>query len=201
MSESTPDDMSRPELEAEVRNLRNRISDLEEDISRVESNYATEQLINLLIQRLTNEDIDFTADPFDNLDVIADLQNTITEMEGEVAQLDAEVAENNSKREKVAAIVQFALNKRDGNPVVKLTPQEIKGATGISRRYAYDLCDDLPEEYDWILSPHEMQQYGEIELDHEKMGRKIGVDCEGVHGTQAPVNKFTTATSQDGGEE
>ena len=70
----------------------------------------------------------------------------------------------------------------------------------MSRRYAYDLVDELPKEYAWIHDGQSLKQYGEAEMDKGEMPKSLAVDFEGVHGPPCPVNTFTTTISNEGAE-
>jgi len=130
---------------------------------------------------------------------VDDLATRLDELEAENERLRSRVdsTSTSGKEQKVQDIVQFADNARGNDPAVKLTAKDIKGATGCSTRYAYDLMDDLPTEYDWMLSPQEMLQYGSIEIDNHDQ-RRLGVDIEGVHSSGCPLNKFNNETSEEG---
>lgn len=128
---------------------------------------------------------------------ITELESRVDDLEAETERLRTRLSDSGGKAEKVAAIVHYAQNKRSGQPVVQLDAEEVKGATGCSRRYSYDLLDTLPDEYDWILSQDEIRQYGELELDTGKMPKRLGVDFEGVHTTPVPVHLFTTRVGGD----
>lgn len=111
------------------------------------------------------------------------------EVEDEVERLRSRLENADGKPQKVSEIVRQANRLRDGRPAVKLTYRDIVGATGCSERYAYDLMDRLPTEYDWFLTPDEMKQYGSLEIDNNNE-RRLGVDFEGVHSSGCPLNKF-----------
>lgn len=129
------------------------------------------------------------------------LSETVESLEKENQRLRARLDDSEGGKEgKVTAIVEYANNARNGAPAVKLTYKEIVGATGCSNRYAYDLMDRLPEEYDWFLTPEEMRQYGSIELDNTDE-RRLGVDFEGVHSSGCPLNKFNNGERSKGGSE
>ena len=64
-------------------------------------------------------------------------------VQSRVAALGDLGAERTSKEEKIAAVLTFAFNKGDGESKVSVTPQEIRGCTGVSRRYAYDLVEEI----------------------------------------------------------
>lgn len=124
----------------------------------------------------------------------------INELENNQQRIESRFDDSDGKSSKVAEIVRFAANARsEGQPAIKLTAKDIKGATGCSRRYAYDLMDDLPTEYDWFLTPQEMKQYGSLEIDNSGE-RRLGVDFEGVHSSGVPLNKFTTRNGREGEE-
>lgn len=132
---------------------------------------------------------------------VDEVLNRLDELEAENERLQARIDSGGGKAAKVGQIVRYADNAKDsGSPAIKLTAKEIQGATGCSRRYAYDLMDDLPDEYDWFLTPQEMRQYGSIQIDNADE-RRLGIDFEGVHSTGCPVNKFTTSDGQEAGSE
>ena len=118
---------------------------------------------------------------------VDDLDDDVEALRADVARLSARVGEANGKDQKVRAIVRFAENKREpGQPVVKVTPAEVKGATGCSRRWSYSLVDDLPDDYEWLLSPDDMRTYGSLEREDDR--KVLGVDFDGVHSTGVPVH-------------
>jgi len=135
------------------------------------------------------------------VDRINDLADRVDDLEAENDRLRSRLKSSASrgKDQKVADIVQFADNARGADPAIKLTAKDIKGATGCSTRYAYDLMDDLPEEYDWFLTPQEMTQYGSLEVDNVDE-RRLGVDFEGVHSSGCPLNKFNNGSGQEGSQ-
>ena len=76
---------------------------------------------------------------------------------------------------------------------------KIVTVTGVSRRYAYDLIDGLPDQYHWILSRDEarQQQYGSAEIDSGTQSKRLVIDFERLHNDPAAVNKFTTAREEE----
>lgn len=117
----------------------------------------------------------------------------------EVAQLQAQTDMttdgSETKETKVRDIVQAAENRREGDQaVVMLTARDIVTATGCSRRYAYDLIEDLPEEYVWIWSRRQARksQFASHEIKADGQTKAIGVHFEGLHNDAVAVNKFTT---------
>lgn len=130
-----------------------------------------------------------------------DLREEVVELRSTVDDLVSIMESDGGKEQKVRDILHYAVRKRNDQPVVIVKPGEVRGATGCSRRYSYDLIDELPTQREWLLSPDEMQQYGSLEIDTDAQDKRMGVDFEGVHGDPAPVNKFTTGTTGSGGEE
>lgn len=66
-----------------------------------------------------------------------------------LSQLEAQVdviqqsTDPSTKAEKVATVLAFAANKAAADGKVAVTPAEIRGCTGVSRRYAYDLVETI----------------------------------------------------------
>lgn len=142
---------------------------------------------------------------FRAVDRFEHLEERVDELESEnqmlrhtVEQLTDIGEEKSTKEEKIAAIVTWAQRQAADETAdrVAVTARDIVGVTGVSRRYAYDLIDDLPGEYDWLLDRSRVSQYGDLEIDQDGQTRAVIVDCEQLHEDDAAVNKFTTATSQ-----
>jgi hypothetical protein len=77
---------------------------------------------------------------------------------------------------------------------------KIATVTSVSRRYAYDLVDDLPENHHWILTRSQARerQFGSVEIDDGKQTTAIVIDFEALHSDPESVNKFTTAREGEG---
>jgi len=98
-------------------------------------------------------------------------------------------------------MLQFAENRaQNPDDRVALKCNDITGATGVSRRYAYDLIDELPERYECFNDRSDIGQYGDLEISRETQDRALVVDLEVVHTDGRGVNKFTTRTTENGGE-
>jgi hypothetical protein len=107
------------------------------------------------------------------------------------------------KRGKVEAIISYAENKRtQDQPAVVLSAQEIKGATGCTRRYAYDIIEEYSEDFAFLVDRENLTQYGELEMaNREDRGRGLAVVFDAsVHTDLEGVNRFTTRVEADGGE-
>ncbi|WP_255170122.1 hypothetical protein [Natrononativus amylolyticus] len=132
-------------------------------------------------------------------DRIGDLKRENDELRQRLTALEARVnvveGGKSTKDGKIRQIVAKAenLRKKDQGAVV-LTARDIVGATGVSRRYAYDLIDDLPEKHHWVITRTEARdrQFGNVEIDANKQTKAIVVDCEALHSDPEAVNKFTT---------
>jgi hypothetical protein len=98
--------------------------------------------------------------------------------------------EPTSKEEKFAAILAFAENKHNGSAKVALSPQEVRGYTGVSRRYAYDLIDEMAD----VVAGVEVREATDVKTGSgtEHKGKALLVDCEAVHHNGGGVNEFTT---------
>jgi regulator of replication initiation timing len=180
---------------------------MSESVSRAELEaMSRDELIDVIVeldQRVTQQKallVNVIEDKKELQDTVDNIVDRVDELEAENNRLRTRIEDSDGKDAKVAAIVEYAANKRGSKPAVKLDWREIRGASGCSRRYAYDLMDDLPDEYAWFLTPAEMTQYGSIEIDNEDE-RRLGIDFEGVHSTACPVNKFTTPSEGEGGRD
>jgi len=66
---------------------------------------------------------------------------------------------SSSKDGKVRQIVAGAENNRTGDQAaVVMDAAKIVTVTGVSRRYAYDLIEDLPKQHHWILTRSEARE-------------------------------------------
>jgi hypothetical protein len=134
------------------------------------------------------------------VDHIRELERELAEMrriiDGHAEQLerfDDIGAEKSSKEAKIAQIVQFADNQRSTDQdAVTVLPKSIKGVVGVSRRYAYDLVDDLVVEFDWALDPQEQPR----RVDQDTPQRGVIIDFERLHEDHGSVNKFTTRITE-----
>jgi len=91
-------------------------------------------------------------------DTIDDLEAENNRLRDRVAELEQRVADleptdpEDGKDGKVAQIVSYAHNRWDGQGVgVLVKAEEIEGAVGCSRRYAYDLIDSVGRDYAWAI--------------------------------------------------
>lgn len=178
----------------------------------VDESVDDDQALSMAFRRFVNniagtgEDPDVevfeaTARALDKMDA---LQERIEELEEENEQLRTRLdklgdigEEKTDKDQKIAAIVTFADNQRGGEQdALAVKPSTIKGLVDVSRRYSYDLVDDMIDEYDWAHDPSEIQRYGSVERDASD--KSVIIDFAGVHGDPVPVNKFTTGPSATG---
>lgn len=159
---------------AALKQLATRLADVDED-----EDPSLFEMVDRAIERVERMD-----QRLDELDQVSDML--------------ADVGEHKTTKEaKVAAIVTYADNtRRDEQPGVTVLPRVVKGVTEVSRRYAYDLVDDMIDEYEWAHDPAEVDRYGAVERDTVQKG--VLIDFEGVHGEPVPVNKFTTRSAAEG---
>lgn len=129
------------------------------------------------------------------------LRGRLAEIETQLDAIQDLGTEKTTKEEKIAAVVQYAQNTVSGDATtgrVALPVKQLKGVAGISRRYAYTLIDDLPDEYEWLHNRSTVSQYGDLEIDEDSQNSALIVDLERLHETDADVSKFITATSGKG---
>jgi len=125
---------------------------------------------------------------------LAGARQEISELEGVVESLRDIGNEKTTKEEKIAAIVSYADNIRDdGQAEITVAAQEIKGAAGVSRRYAYDLIEDVAEQHGWAsVREPKSQPSGKDGGRMIEWKKALAVDFEQLHEDPESVNKFTT---------
>jgi regulator of replication initiation timing len=184
--------VSRAELEAMSRDeLIEHIVAQGERVDALE--VENERLNNLVVRAL-----DRSKDLSETVESLAD---RVDALEAENERLRERVDETVPATDGIDGLVSFALNKQArGDDAVTLSPAEIQGAYDCSERYAYKLANGnvgVVEEYSWLIPGDEIQQYGDLELDHDKQPTRLLVDIEGVHSPGVPLNRFNNG---DGGD-
>lgn len=200
MSQSSPapGEMARDELEAEVKENREKIRQLETDMA-----FMKKALTELTDAELEGEGVMELPDAGREMrDEFDDLASAVGS-HGE--QLDAvtDVSEKKTdKEQKVASIAAFASQKA-GNPnaTVLVKASELRGCTGVSRRYAYDLIDDIGggDEFGWA-SVREAKTV-KTGSGQEQKPKGLLVDCDKIRTSSQDdgvVNKFTTTSHEEG---
>jgi hypothetical protein len=158
-------------------------------------------LLKGTLRALTNEDVDAVDDLPDAGrefgDRIDRLEERLVAVERRLDRLGDLDRERTSKEEKFAAVLTFAENKRNGSVKVALSPQEVKGCTGVSRRYAYELIDEMGEAVEGV----EVREARQVQTGSgtERKGKALLVDCDLVHHNGGGVNEFTTGGGSDDG--
>lgn len=135
------------------------------------------------------------------LDEFDRLQDRIEDLEAENAQLRERLnklgdigEKKTSKEEKVAAILTFADNARGEEGRIKVSPADVAGVTGVSERYAYDLVDDVIDEYVWAYDPAEVSR----RIDQETPEKGVIVDFERLQEDEESLNKFNNEIGETG---
>ena len=159
-----------------------RLDDLEQELSEARDDLHRE--LALVRKRVTDLE-----------DENEDVRETIETLSDRLSVLKDQMGQPQGKDTKVAALVEYADNKRDPDQKgAKLGIQEIKGTTGCSRRYAYDLVEELPEEYACVVDQRDADNFGGAELANDSVG--LFVDVELAHEDDRLVNHLTTQTAE-----
>lgn len=127
---------------------------------------------------------------------IDDLAARLETLEERVAALGDVGTEPSTKEEKYAAVLAFAANKHSTNGKVAVSPTEIKGCTGVSRRYAYDLMDAMGTDVTGVQVREPQRVTTGSDVTHKQ--KALLVDCERVHANAGVVNQFTTGGETTG---
>lgn len=130
---------------------------------------------------------------------IDELERRITEHGQQLDKLGDIGEEKTTKEQKIVAVLTFADNIRNPNEQkVVVKPKDIKGVAGCSRRYAYDLVEDMHESYAWATDNTKRKDrttgLSGAESDSPPCGVLIDFD-EVAHSEDGVVNKFTTETA------
>lgn len=125
------------------------------------------------------------------------VEDRLSAVEARLDRLGDVGTEATTKEEKFAAVLAFAMNKRNGSSKVAVSPQEVKGCTGVSRRYAYDLIDAMGASIDGV----EVREARTVPTGTgpERQGKALLVNCERVHELDGGVNRFNTRGGSTGG--
>ena len=127
---------------------------------------------------------------------VVDRTERLEQIEARLKQLD-QYAERSTKAEKIATVVAFARNKAGSEGKVAVTPAEIRGCTGVSRRYAYDLLETIADELAGVEVRHPTQVT--TGSGTKRKPKALLVDCDVVHTDSVGVNSFTTSSNDEGG--
>lgn len=215
MSETRPalEELTRDELEAHVRDLEGEIDAVGEEMRQLETDMA---FVKKALTTLTDADLGEEMGVMElpqfaerTRDDIEDLQIAV-ENHGETLATIADVeSEKSSEGEKVGAIVAYADQARGQSPKALATPKEIAGATGCSKRYAYDLVDkiggadedagDFGEgQYPWAAVREATAV--PTSTGTEQKPKALKIDFDRVQRDSGALNWFNNGNGGEGGE-
>ncbi|WP_273836191.1 hypothetical protein [Halococcus sp. PRR34] len=205
MSQSPPDELTRDELEREVGGLREQVQDMQTDIAFLKKAVTT------LTDADLGDDMGVMAlsDAAEETRTEIDDLRIAVESHGDTLASIADVGEDKSSEgEKVAAIVAYADQSRGQSTKVVVTPKEIAGTTGCSKRYAYDLVDKiggLDEGGGYDDGQHPWAAVREAETvttgkgDREKP-KGLKIDFDRVQRDPGALNQFNNGSGGNGSE-
>jgi hypothetical protein len=198
MNAEQTDDATSERIEDRLDLLEHELAELREEIQT-----ATNRDIPLLKGTLRTlldgelEGIDAFPDAGRELRRELDAREArVGKLEERMAALSDVGSDTSTKAEKFAAILAFAANKRSTNDKVAVTPSEIRGCTGVSRRYAYDLIEAMDADIDGVRI-RDPDQVTTRSGDTQKR-KALLVDCDRVHADSGDVNQFTTGGASNG---
>jgi len=130
---------------------------------------------------------------------LSDFESRLTEIEQQLATMQSVGDGQTSKEEKIARVLAYAENKSStSQSKVSVSATEIKGCAGVSRRYAYDLLEEIAE----IVTGVRLREAKRVQTGSglEQKRKALLVDCDVVHTDTRVVNKHTTPIGAQGGE-
>lgn len=182
----------------DVDGLRERIGKLEQQLESLQAEVqtATNRDIPLLkgtVRSMLNRGVE-TVDEFPAAgrafgQRVAERGERLEQLEARLEVL-TQHTDASTKAEKITAVLAFAQNKADKSGKVAVTPAEIRGYTGVSRCYAYDLVDAVAGDVAGV----QMRESKQVQTGNgtKRKQKALLVDCEQVHELGEAVNSFTT---------
>ena len=134
-----------------------------------------------------------------------ELRERVDDLEQRLDRIGDIGTEKTNKEQKVAAIVTYASQKDGGMRGTVVKPKEIAGVANVSKRYAYDLIDDIvngdgedgslrDDGYPWAIDAST-----QTAVDKDAPDRGLVVDFDRLHDDPESLNKFINETSAEEG--
>lgn len=154
-SQDAVDEMARDELEDEVRDLRNRVDRLEDELYEVSDSSVDVATMNHLLERLIPElEVDnYKDDPMQNLATVETFGKKLTQTVDAVEE-SPENPSGDPMTENWRNIVEHTRTLEDDpnhamrDGWVALYAQDVANATDCSRRWARTLIEDLGDDHE-----------------------------------------------------
>lgn len=196
------------QLEGDAETIADRVAALEAAVEELREEVHTVQHRDLpLLTGSVRAIVDTEIETIDDLPAagrafhreMAAQAAVVDELEQRLDSLRALDAEQTSKEQKIANVLLYAENKASsGQSKVAVSAQEIKGCVGCSRRYAYDLIEEIA---DVVVGVHLRDaQCVETGSGVKRKKKALLVDCEAVHNSSGDMNDFTTGRGDTGGD-
>jgi type II secretory pathway component PulJ len=174
------------------------LQDLEQRLDIIEG--KTLPLLTATIRRLLNANIDDLTELPETAEThherFQEHAARLSALEAKLDRLGDIGNEQTTKDQKIAAVLAYADNKRDSDQAtIAVSAREIKGCVGVSRRYAYDLVEDIAE-----LDHCRLREAATVQTSTgtKRKAKAVLVDCEAVHSVKTDVKSFTTGGKQNG---
>lgn len=191
------EEMTREELQATVRDLRDRVQ-------HIESYHLP--LLTKVLKELTDapDDADLAGLVAPAQDCREEIEQAATAAESFAAVGSAE----STKEEKIAQVLQFADNqRREEQSKVTVKPDTIAGITGVSERWAHKLVDHMiggdgdqgtvgPDGYDWALDPRTVER----PIDQDTPDKGVLVDFDRLHRDPGSLIRINNGSDDQGGQ-
>jgi len=131
---------------------------------------------------------------------VEDLADRVENLESENERLRQRLETVQPTTEGVEGLVAYAQRKRNGEDIVTLSPEEIRGAYDCSEGYAYKLANGeyVVDEYSWLIPGDELRQYGDLERDRSGEPKRLAIDFAGRQSSGVPLKRYNNDSADEG---
>lgn len=188
----------------DIEELRERIGELEDQLETIQAELQTAAnrdipLLKGTVRGMLQGEIK-TIDEFPEAgrafgQRVAERGERLDQLEAQLEML-TQHTDPSTKAEKINTVLAFAQNKADEGGKVTVTPAEVRGCTGVSRRYAYDLVEAVAADVPGV----QIREAKQVQTANgtKRKQKALLIDCEDVHELDEAVNSFTTPNGGDG---
>jgi len=190
------------EVEKETKELREQVDSLK---TVVDKNAKTMAFVRQAFGQMFDTEItdvqDFRSGAVSFREEFDAVQDQVDQHQQQMTTISDLGEQKTTKEEKIQAIVTFAARQREEiDEKITVPPKSMAGAAGCSKRYAYDLVDELHDDENFPWASDASKRDVHLEQDKPQRGLLIDFGKTSVQHDGQPLNKFNNETSGNGGE-